>query len=230
MPVHHLTHSAPMTSSMRALAAGLLSVVLLPGCVFDGSDTTDGSEEAIDPAPGISVTVPPERLTPFCQAMTELTDRVRSGDEMDDDLIIETYRSIVDDVPAEIADDFALVLEALEAGAPPPTDPPRATIETLPRPDTTPAPSDTASTTAPTTTSTTTTTTMSASEPDTAGEASPPESTVPGSVVVDERYDRDGTPAERINSYVSFACRDVDNNPGPPATEPLGDPPATDDG
>ena len=208
---------------MRALGAGVCSVMLLSGCFFDGSDSTDASEEDAEPAPDISVTVPTERLTPFCQAMIDLTDAIRSGDEVGDDLIVETYRSIVDDVPAAIADDFMLVLAALEAGAPPPTDPPRATIETLPRPDTTSAPTGTST---PATTSTITSTT----EPAATDEAPTSEPTVPGSVVVDERYDRDDTPAERINSYVSFVCRAVDNNPGPPATEPLDDPPPTDDG
>lgn len=208
---------------MRALGAGVWSVMLLSGCFFDGSDSTDASEEDADPAPDISVTVPSERLTPFCRAMIDLTDAIRSGDEVGEDLIVETYRSIVDDVPEEIADDFMLVLNALESGAPSPTDPPRATFETLPRPDTTPAPTGTST---PATTSTST----SISEPPATDEAATSEPTVPSSVVVDERYDRDDTPAERINSYVSFVCRAVDNNPGPPATEPLDDPPPTDDG
>ncbi len=196
------------------MGAGLASIALLSSCVFDGSEPAAGSDEAADPAADVSVVVPPERLTPFCAAMTELTDRIRSGDEVGDELIIETYRSISTDVPAAIADDFALVLEALETGAPTPTDPPRATIQTVPRPDiTSPSTDETPNTT----------------EPDSTEESSSTESSpVPGSVVVDERFDRDGTPAERINSYVSFTCRDADNNPGPPATQPLEGPPPTD--
>lgn len=206
---------------MRAAGAGVLSVLLLSSCVFDGSESRETSDSDTDPAPGISVTVPPERLTPFCQAMTDLTDRIRSGDEVDDDLIIATYRSIVDDVPAVIADDFVLVLEALEAGAPPPTDPPRDTIDTLPRPDTTPP------TTSPPPSTSTSSPTSPTSLPHDAVTSEP---TVPGSAVVDERYDRDDTPADRINTYVSFTCRAVDNNPGPPATEPLDDQRPADDG
>jgi hypothetical protein len=207
-----------MTISTRAIGVGLMSVALLSGCVLDGSEPPAGEDDEADPAPGVSVVIPAERLTPFCQAMTDLTDRVRSGDDIDDAEIVETYRAISADVPAEIADDFALVLEALETGAPPPTDAPRATIQTTPRPDTTPPPTDTVTAT---------------TEPPTAGDESTeddsPGSSAPTTAVVDPRFDRDDSPAQRINSYVSFTCRAADNNPGPPPTQPLDGPPATDD-
>lgn len=206
-----------MTISRRVVGVGALTVALVTSCVSDGSPSSDDSDEQADPAPGVSVAIPPERLTPFCQAMTDLTDRVRSGDEVGDDLIIETYRSISDDVPAAIAADFALVLQALETGNPAPTDPPRATLQTLPRPETTP-PSTEESVAA----------TVPASDPSVAPATSDPSSTLPGSVVVDERFDRDDTPADRINSYVSFTCRSADNNPGPQATQPLEGPPPSD--
>ncbi len=205
-----------MTISVRALGVGPLllaaSVALLSSCVFDGSEDPPAGEEETDPAPGVSVEIPAARLTPFCQAMTDLSDRVRSGEAVDDAEIVETYRSISGDVPAVIADDFALVLQALETGAPAPTDPPRATIQTVPRPST--APPTTGATTDGATTD---------------GETAESGTSVPGSVVVDERFDRDDSPAQRINSYVSFTCRDADNNPGPPATQPLEGPPPTAD-
>lgn len=186
-----------MTISIRAMGIGLLSVGLLSGCVFDGPEEPQGEATETDPASGVSVVIPTERLSPFCQAMIDLTDRVRSGG-VDHGEIVATYRSISGDVPAEIADDFTLVLQALETGAPAPTDPPRATIQTLPAPQTSP-PTDRPATTQPS-----------------------------GSVAVDERFDRDGSPGERVNSYVSFTCRDSDNNPGPPATQPLDAPLPTD--
>ena len=206
-----------MTISIRATGVGLLLVAsstgLLSGCLFDGSESPEADEDGSADVAVASVVIPTERLSPFCQAMIDLTDRFRSADEVTDAEIVETYRSISGDVPTEIADDFALVLQALEAGAPAPTDPPRATIQTLPAPE--PPPSTDGSVT------------------------TGPSSSVPGSTAVDgevdadvdgeidERFDRDDSPAERINSYVSFNCRDSDNNPGPPATQPLDVPPPT---
>jgi hypothetical protein len=43
-----------------------------------------------------------------------------------------------------------------------------------------------------------------------------------GAGIVDEGYLPDDAPAARVNAYVAFACRDAANNPGPPATAPLG--------
>jgi hypothetical protein len=218
MRQHHLPHSAPMTISRRAMGIGVISVALLSSCVFDGSEPTTEEVGDSDPVPGESVVIPTERLTPFCQAMIDLTDRVRAGD-VDATEIVEAYRAIEDDVPAELADDFALVLEALEAGAPAPTDPPRGTIQTVPRSETTPPSTDeSAATTEPPPTQ----------PPTTDDDSLSGESSVPTTVVVDERFDRDDSPAERINSYVSFTCRASDNNPGPPPTQPLDGPPATD--
>lgn len=221
MRADHLPHSGPMRISTLALGTGVLAVALLSGCVFDGSEPTEASDAETDPEPDILVEVPPERLSPFCVAMTDLTDRVRAGEEVTTDEIVDTYRSIVDDVPAVIADDFGLVLEALETGAPPPTDAPRDTIETVPPPDTTTQPTGATTTSTTTTTTSTTSTTV----PDASGDEEA-DASAPASVVVDERFDRDSSPAERINSYVSFACRDTDNNPGPPATQPLEAPPS----
>ncbi len=175
---------------MRSNAAivALVACMSSSACVSNGPD--DPSDDEAAEVPTISVTVPPERLTPFCEAMIELSDDLRSGPVDDaDGLIIDTYRSIRPDVPPEIATDFDLVLQALEAGLPAPTDPP---IE-------------------PTTV--------------TAVTGSDPTATVGGSV--DEGFDPDTSPAERINSYVAFACRGTGNNPGPPPTQPTGDAVAT---
>ncbi len=84
----------------------------------EGEPAADGQTDATVPI--ASVTVPPERLTPFCQAMIDLADRLET-DPPDDvgALIIETYEGIVDEVPPEIANEFDAVLAALRTGADP---------------------------------------------------------------------------------------------------------------
>lgn len=179
------------------MVAVVLPVVLLAGCVSDGP--SESSAEEAEPVTEVSVTVPPVRLTPFCQAMIDLSDRLRTGeDEVSDTVIIETYRSISDVVPPEISSDFAAVLEALETGAPPPTDPPPETFATVP-PGEEPTPATTA------------------------GTETDPESTTisTAEVLVDEGFAPGTSPSERINNYVTLACRGTQNNPGPPPTEPL---------
>lgn len=177
------------------LLLGLGSVLVAAGCVPDGSQQTDDTAESTDAAP-ISVTIPPARGTPFCTAMIDLGVTIRGDQDVDAEaLIIETYRSIESEVPDEIADDFAAVLTELETGVPAPT------LAPVTQPDVpTPAPVTVASdgTTAPTVT---------------AGGTGSDEST--------EFFFGGSTPAERINDYVGFACRDTENNPGPPATQPL---------
>ena len=76
---------------------------------------TTGDDGAI--APSLSVTIPPERMTPFCQAMIELTDEIQNDPPADvRGRIVEVYESIADDVPPEIRDDFLTVLARLQAG------------------------------------------------------------------------------------------------------------------
>lgn len=187
------------------LGAGLtVSLALvLSGCT--GDDPADTAPDAAPEPPQVSVTVPPERLTPFCQEMIDLTDRLRTGDVDDAEAtIVETYRRIADDAPNAIVDDFRLVLAALEAGEPPPTDPPRDTVATLAPSVTTDA--TVASTDAPPVTPT-----------DPATGSSAPR-------VIDEAFAPGDSPSERINSYVEFECRDTANNPGPPPTPPQAPP------
>lgn len=42
--------------------------------------------------------------------------------------------------------------------------------------------------------------------------------------LADEGRSPGDTPAERLSGYVDFVCRSVENNPGPPATQPLSEP------
>lgn len=93
-------------------------VIVLTGCNSgereqEAETTGDESVEL----PEISVTIPAERLTPFCQAMIDLNDELI--DDPPDDTrarIIEVYESIAAQVPPEIAVDFATVLARLQSG------------------------------------------------------------------------------------------------------------------
>jgi hypothetical protein len=162
--------------------ASLLALTLLAGCSSDDETATDST--LADTGQVRTVAVPPERQTPFCQAFAELDERIADLPEGADagELIIDTYASIVDDVPPEIRDDFLTVLAALQAAA-------------------------TEGSVAASSTSTSTTTTTAA-----------PVTTLED---FEEGYTPDDSPALRLNAYVQFACRDGQNNPGPPDTEPL---------
>lgn len=155
------------------------AAIALWGCVPGGDDAADDATLA---QPEITVTVPPERQTPFCAAMSELSQRLAdAGDEDVTEIIIDAYSAMVDEVPAEIEADFLAVLAELQAGT-----------------DTT---SGEATTTDPT---------VATLAPGT-GTTAP---------FWEEGYLPDDDPALRLNEYVLFSCRDSQNNPGPPATEP----------
>ena len=171
-----------LTTAVAALALGACS---------SGDDA--GSEAADGEVQIPVVSVPPERLTPFCAAMIELADELED-DPPDDtgEVILAAYLEIVDEVPPEIADEFRAVIADLQGGTP--------------------------ATTTPTTTTPTTPTSV------------PPTSLEPGVATSAplEDFDAEGrlpgdSPGERVNDYVRFVCRDSDNNPGPPATQPLVD-------
>ncbi len=173
------------------VAAGSL---VLGGCVSNGPADEGATDETVDETTPISVTIPAERQTPFCAALIDLNDRIVTDTDIDAEaLIVETYRSILPEVPPEIADDFLAVLTELETGVPPPTAPP------VTRPDVT-------ITTDPVT-----------------GEA-----IAQGPDDTTEYFFPSTTPAQRVNDYVEFACRDAANNPGPQATAPLAEEPSDD--
>lgn len=195
----HVAHRAPRRTAL--VAAVTLGVVA--GCTPFG-DTSDGDGD--DPAPTgpvpATVTIPPVRLTPFCQAMIDLADRLE--DDPPEDVaaaIIAAYEAIADEVPDPIRADFDAVLAELrgESIPPPSTDPVEAASTTTFDPG--PPVTDASGSTLP-----------------------------PGDPFFEEGYDPDTTPAGRLNAYVDFECRDVANNPGPPPTQPLSDSvPTTDD-
>jgi hypothetical protein len=168
-PEHRTKRVRPVVS-----VCALVWAVAVGSC---SSGDDEPSTDVVDEGVQVTVTVPPERLTPFCQAMIDLSDELESDQPSDPKaVIVETYVRILDVVPAEIHGDFVAVLAALQ-GSPPPT-----TI------------------------------------------AGPPDTTTTGDVVEfdEEGYLPDDEPSQRLNDYIQFACRGSTNNPGPPATEPLG--------
>lgn len=182
---------AAVTAVLIALGTG--------ACTGSGDDATD------DSVPAAPVTSPPSRSSPFCEAMVDLEERLRT-DPPDDTtaLVIETYESLLPDVPDAIRPEFEYVLASLRGDPLPDLPSPTAPATTLP-PATT-VPPDT--TQPPTTTE--------EADPDAAPTTAAP-TTGPG---VDEFILPDDTPAERLNDYVGFECQGTLNNPGPPATTP----------
>jgi hypothetical protein len=105
-------------------------VLLAAACSSDG-ETPSGSTFA-ESGPARSVAVPPERSTPFCEAIADLDQQLNAADADADtsQMIIDAYSAIVDDVPDEIRNDFLSVLAALQA------DPSGVTVTQAATPDT----------------------------------------------------------------------------------------------
>ena len=179
----------------RRSAALAAAVVVLAGCI-GGDDESDDATEASVPEEPVS-TAPPERETPFCSTMIEVSERLTTDPPPDATaFVVESYEAVLADVPAEILPDFEYVLADLR-GEP---------LPALPEPV---APPSTAVTDPPAT--------SAPAAGGTAGDGSAPANTEP---VVDEFFLPDDTPAERLSDYVDFNCRGNLNNPGPPATPP----------
>jgi hypothetical protein len=111
---------------------GAVVAVLLAGCSSDDDaapGTTLDDQGALQ-----TVAIPPERSSPFCEAINDLNRRLDAAapDADTGEMIIDTYSSIVDDVPAEIRDDFLSVLAALQAG-PASTAPSTTSASSLPQ-------------------------------------------------------------------------------------------------
>jgi hypothetical protein len=125
VPQSHLPHSWAMTLARPvAIAALATAAVAASACSSDDAGdagTTDDRLVVRD------VTVPPERQTPFCQAMIDLSETLET-DPPDDvtAYIVSVYTGILDEVPTEIEDEFRVVLAELQ-GAPVPT----ATIDAV---------------------------------------------------------------------------------------------------
>jgi len=196
---------------MRVPAVCAVAVVLaIAGC--SGDDDANSGERPSAAAP--TVTVPPSRLTPFCQAMIDLADRLETDQSADaGELILETYLSIVDEVPDEIEEDFLVVVARLQRDELP-------DLATTTNASTGPSAPTTDESDEPT------------GDDEPTAQATGDEATADAraSTLDDAEYQGwtpDDDPALRVNGYVDFVCRDNLNNPGPPATVPP--PPELDD-
>lgn len=194
------------------------SAVLAVAALVAAGCTSDGGGQAIRPfdpaAPADTVAVPPERLAPFCQAMIDLSDRLAANPPVDPaTLIVTIYGELVDVVPDVIADDFRAVLAELR-GEP---------LPTVPVPTGSDAPATVTTIASPS--ATTGTTGPAGSDAGASAGSGPagsgPVDTGPVDTSFEEGYGPGETPSERVNDYVDFVCRANQNNPGPPATEPL---------
>lgn len=165
----------------------------------DSDDSTQPADDGAETAQ--SVAAPAARLSPFCQAMIDLSDKL-DNDSPDDveQAIVDAYEAIAPEVPDLIRDDFDAVLAEL-----------RGEPTTVPDVDTA-------------TESTTTTSSL----PDIPPVTDETGATVPvGDAFFDEGHLPGETPSERVSAYVDFECRGNQNNPGPPATQPLSAPPTS---
>jgi hypothetical protein len=105
-------------SAPLAIATAGMSVVVLAlvgGCSSD-DDSQSGSTFA-ETGQVRTVAVPAERLSPFCESIAELDERLNaaSADADTSTMIIDAYSAMVDVVPDEIRNDFLSVLAALQA-------------------------------------------------------------------------------------------------------------------
>lgn len=130
-----LQHSDPMTVRHQPIrrrvpaALGLTATVCLGLAACNSGeverDATGSADLEPDEVPTLSVTVPAERLTPFCQGMIDLRDRLETDPPTDvRGAIVAAYTDLVDVVPPELEQDFLTVLARLQdPDAPGPTAP-----------------------------------------------------------------------------------------------------------
>lgn len=105
---------------------------VLAGCTPFGDSSEEDEDDAPGELPTATVTIPPVRLTPFCQAMIDLAERLENDPPGDvTAAIIETYESIDAEVPAEIREDFDAVLADLRGEPTPDPSIPDATTTTF---------------------------------------------------------------------------------------------------
>ncbi len=165
--------------------------VIVTACTGTGAAEPEVADA--DQAPVGSITVPPARLSPFCQAMIDLDESLPNDPSIDSsEQILAAYQEALPDAPPEIAVQFAAVIDALERGT-------EATL-----PSTTPTTSASDSGDPATPAATTTDPTTGATE----------------NTFDEEGYLPDESPAAQVNAYIDFVCRGTANNPGPPPTEP----------
>lgn len=104
---------APVT--ITSIGIGVAVLALSASC--SSGDDAQSDSTPVTAGPERTVAVPAERLSPFCEAIANLNDELNTAASGTDttQLIIEAYSRMVDDVPAEIKNDFLSVLAALQA-------------------------------------------------------------------------------------------------------------------
>ena len=121
---------------MATVAIAAVVVALVAGVLVRRRAESDST--FAETGPLRTVAVPAERLSPFCESIADLDERLNAApaDADTSQMIIEAYSSMVDLVPEEIRNDFLSVLAALQAdpAVPPPRSPPRPTPRSRPRP------------------------------------------------------------------------------------------------
>ena len=97
------------------MGIGLAVLALTASC--SSNDDTQSDSTEVQAAPERTVAVPPERQSPFCEAISRLDEQLNaaSSDADSTQTIIAAYSQMVNDVPAEIKNDFMSVLAALQA-------------------------------------------------------------------------------------------------------------------
>lgn len=119
---HGVAHSTSMPSTRRTRAiavAVLVGSFAQAGCTSGERGDGESGGPGSTAAPVFSVTIPAERLTPFCQGMIDLTDRLLNDPPADPEAeIITVYESLVAVVPPEIENEFLTVLARLQSGEP----------------------------------------------------------------------------------------------------------------
>ncbi len=102
-----------------------IAAIASTGCTSFGDGAGDGPSSADATTPEfVPVSVPAERSSPFCKVISELSARL-ANDPPDDpnQMIIDTYTDLLDDVPPAIAVDFNAILTSLRTGEPIPSIP-----------------------------------------------------------------------------------------------------------
>lgn len=101
---------------MRPRAAGLAFALVAPlalaACIGGDDDAAPGTA-AERPA---GTVVPPPSASPFCEGMLAIADRL-AGDDRPTDVaafLVEAYREILADAPAELTPDLEALIESLE--------------------------------------------------------------------------------------------------------------------
>jgi hypothetical protein len=116
------------------VTAAVAVVALVVSSCSSGDDAAPGT--TLDDSETLrTVAVPPERQSPFCEAINALNEQLdAAGPDADTgQMIVDTYSSIVDEVPAEIRDDFLSVLAGLQADPSGTAATTTTTVSTLPQ-------------------------------------------------------------------------------------------------